>query len=88
MTLFYIIWCFTGLKVDITCFSKVRIICHNTKLATIYCIIINLQFHIIDASYPFVNSLSDTVDKLKPESLEQIGRTLEVWLERGADFPN
>ncbi len=43
---------------------------------------------IIDASYPFVNSLSDTVDKLKPESLEQIGRTLEVWLERGADFPN
>lgn len=39
-----------------------------------------------DSTYPFTDSLSDTVDKLKSNSLEEVGQTLEVWLERGGDF--
>lgn len=41
---------------------------------------------IADTTYPFTDSLSDTVDKLDETSLEKVGRTLEVWLERGGDF--
>lgn len=41
---------------------------------------------ISDYTFPFSNSLSDTIDKLDMQSLEQIGRTVEVWLERGGDF--
>lgn len=48
---------------------------HGTESATI-----------ADTTYPFTNSLSDTVDKLDIDSLEKVGRTLELWLEQGGDF--
>ncbi|MFN8445044.1 MAG: M28 family peptidase [Caldilineaceae bacterium] len=41
---------------------------------------------IADTTYPFIDSLSDTLDKLDVESLDKVGQTLEVWLERGGDF--
>lgn len=36
---------------------------------------------IIDFDYPYWHTVEDTADKVSPESLERIGRTLEVWLE-------
>jgi len=36
---------------------------------------------IIDFDYPYWHTVEDTVDKVAPESLERVGRTLEVWLE-------
>lgn len=36
---------------------------------------------IIDFDYPFWHTVEDTADKVSPESLESVGRTLEVWLE-------
>jgi Zn-dependent M28 family amino/carboxypeptidase len=36
---------------------------------------------IIDFDYPYWHTTADTADKVAPESLERIGRTLEVWLE-------
>lgn len=41
---------------------------------------------IADYTYPFRDSLSDTIDKLDSSSFEKVGRTLEIWLERGGDF--
>lgn len=35
----------------------------------------------IDFDYPYWHTMADTADKVAPESLERIGRTLEVWLE-------
>lgn len=35
----------------------------------------------IDFDYPYWHTTQDTPDKVSPESLEAIGRTLEVWLE-------
>lgn len=36
---------------------------------------------IIDFDYPFWHTIGDTVDKVSADSLEQVGRTLEHWLE-------
>ncbi len=35
----------------------------------------------IDFDYPYWHTTQDTPDKVTPESLESVGRTLEVWLE-------
>jgi len=35
----------------------------------------------IDFDYPYWHTTQDTPDKVSAESLEAIGRTLEVWLE-------
>jgi Zn-dependent M28 family amino/carboxypeptidase len=44
---------------------------------------------IIDFDYPYWHTVEDTPDKVRPESLERVGRVLETWLEerfvRGAD---
>lgn len=37
-------------------------------------------------NYPYRHSTDDTADKLSAQRLEQVGRTLKVWLERGAPF--
>ena len=37
----------------------------------------------IDFDYPYWHTTQDTPDKVSAESLEAIGRTLEVWLEGG-----
>jgi len=37
---------------------------------------------IIDFDYPYWHTVEDTADKVSPESLERVGRTLEVWLEK------
>jgi glutaminyl-peptide cyclotransferase len=39
---------------------------------------------IIDFDYPYWHTAGDTLDKISSDSLERIGRTLEVWLEKGA----
>lgn len=36
---------------------------------------------IIDFDYPYWHTTADTADKVSPESLERVGRTLEGWLE-------
>ncbi|NLF65362.1 MAG: M28 family peptidase [Chloroflexi bacterium] len=36
---------------------------------------------IIDFDYPYWHTVEDTADKVAPESLERVGRTLESWLE-------
>jgi len=36
---------------------------------------------IIDFDYPSWHTISDTIDKVSANSLEQVGRTLEYWLE-------
>ncbi len=36
---------------------------------------------IIDFDYPYWHTTRDTVDKVSADSLEQVGRTLEHWLE-------
>ena len=36
---------------------------------------------IIDFDYPYYHTINDTVDKVSADSLEQVGRTLEHWLE-------
>jgi Zn-dependent M28 family amino/carboxypeptidase len=36
---------------------------------------------IIDFDYPYWHTVNDTVDKCSPESLERVGRVLQVWLE-------
>jgi Zn-dependent M28 family amino/carboxypeptidase len=35
----------------------------------------------IDFDYPYWHTTADTADKVVPQSLERVGRTLEVWLE-------
>jgi len=37
---------------------------------------------IIDFDYPYWHTTQDTPDKVSAESLERVGRVLEVWLER------
>lgn len=37
-------------------------------------------------NYPYRHTVSDTADRLSAVRMEQIGRTLELWLERGAPF--
>lgn len=39
---------------------------------------------IIDFDYPYWHTAEDTIDKISAASLERVGRTLQVWLERGA----
>jgi len=39
---------------------------------------------IIDFDYPYWHTTEDTIDKISAASLERVGRTLQVWLERGA----
>jgi hypothetical protein len=39
---------------------------------------------IIDFDYPFWHTAGDTIDKVSADSLLRVGRTLQVWLERGA----
>jgi len=41
---------------------------------------------IIDFDYPYWHTTQDTPDKVSAESLERVGRVLEVWLE-GEDVP-
>jgi hypothetical protein len=36
---------------------------------------------IIDFDYPYWHTVEDTADKVSPDSLERVGRTLQVWLE-------
>jgi len=36
---------------------------------------------IIDFDYPYWHTTQDTADKVSPDSLERVGRVLEVWLE-------
>jgi glutaminyl-peptide cyclotransferase len=38
---------------------------------------------IIDFDYPYWHTTQDTPDKVSPESLERVGRTLQYWLESG-----
>jgi glutaminyl-peptide cyclotransferase len=40
---------------------------------------------IIDFDYPFWHTAHDTIDKISASSLEQVGRTLQLWLERTAE---
>lgn len=37
---------------------------------------------IIDFDYPYWHTTADTADKISPDSLERVGRTLVTWLER------
>jgi glutaminyl-peptide cyclotransferase len=37
---------------------------------------------IIDFDYPYWHTTADTADKISPDSLERVGRTLVAWLER------
>ncbi len=39
---------------------------------------------LIDFDYPFWHTLDDTCDKIGPDELQRIGRTVESWIERGA----
>jgi len=36
---------------------------------------------IIDIDYPYWHTTQDTIDKVSAESLEQVGRTLQLWLD-------
>jgi Zn-dependent M28 family amino/carboxypeptidase len=37
---------------------------------------------IIDFDYPYWHTTADTADKLSPDSLERVGRTLQIVLEQ------
>jgi hypothetical protein len=37
---------------------------------------------VIDFDYPYWHTLQDTCDKISPESLERVGRTVQRWLTR------
>jgi Zn-dependent M28 family amino/carboxypeptidase len=39
---------------------------------------------VIDFDYPYWHTSEDTLDKISADSLGRIGRTIEVWLEKGA----
>ena len=41
---------------------------------------------IIDFDYPYWHTTQDTPDKVSADSLERVGRVLEVWLEGGAEM--
>jgi len=36
---------------------------------------------IIDFDYPYWHTINDTTDKVSPDSLERVGRTLQMFLE-------
>jgi hypothetical protein len=40
--------------------------------------------NIVNAEYPYYRTLQDTADKISRDSLERVGRVLEVYLEDGA----
>jgi Zn-dependent M28 family amino/carboxypeptidase len=40
---------------------------------------------VIDFDYPYWHTTQDTPDKVSPDSLERVGRVVEVWLERSVD---
>lgn len=42
---------------------------------------------IIDFDYPYWHTTEDTLDKISPDSLERVGRVLEVFLESGGIYP-
>ena len=42
---------------------------------------------IIDFDYPYWHTTEDTLDKISPDSLERVGRVLEVFLESGGVYP-
>jgi glutaminyl-peptide cyclotransferase len=44
--------------------------------------------NLADLNYPHHHTLSDTLDKVSADSLQRIGRTLEIWLEAGAPHQN
>ncbi|MCA9941009.1 MAG: M28 family peptidase [Anaerolineales bacterium] len=37
---------------------------------------------IIDFDYPYWHTVDDTLDKISPDSLERVGRTVQTWLEQ------
>lgn len=37
---------------------------------------------IIDFDYPYWHTVDDTLDKISPDSLERVGRTVQAWLEQ------
>jgi glutaminyl-peptide cyclotransferase len=39
---------------------------------------------IIDFDYPYWHTVDDTADKASPDSLESVGRTLQMWLEESS----
>ncbi len=41
----------------------------------------------IDFDYPYWHTTEDTLDKLSAESLERVGRVIEVYLESGGVYP-
>ena len=41
---------------------------------------------IADFNYPYRDTLQDTLEQLSAASLERVGATLKMWLERGAPF--
>ncbi|NDJ51948.1 MAG: M28 family peptidase, partial [Chloroflexi bacterium] len=41
---------------------------------------------IIDFDYPYWHTIEDTIDKVSPDSLERVGRVIEVFLERGGTY--
>ncbi len=43
---------------------------------------------IIDFDYPYWHTTEDTVEKVSAESLERVGRVLEVFIENGARYPS
>jgi glutaminyl-peptide cyclotransferase len=42
---------------------------------------------IIDFDYPYWHTTEDTLDKISADSLERVGRVLEVFLESGGTYP-
>jgi Zn-dependent M28 family amino/carboxypeptidase len=42
---------------------------------------------IIDFDYPYWHTTQDTIDKLSAVSLENVGSVLQVFLERGGEYP-
>jgi Zn-dependent M28 family amino/carboxypeptidase len=37
---------------------------------------------LIDFDYPYYHTTQDTADKVSPQSLERIGKTVSTWLEQ------
>lgn len=43
---------------------------------------------LIDFDYPYWHTTHDTLDKISPQSLDRVGRVLEVFLEAGGEYPS
>ena len=43
---------------------------------------------IIDFDYPYWHTTEDTLDKVSADSLEQVGRTLQIWLMENQPLAN